>query len=483
MEIDKKLKIDLKNIENKYLELENINKKLNDNLNVLTNEKTIWINKDKYMTEFLNRNGFIDSDELESFIVKYKSHNCLCSCPAIEDNEKYKEQVMNVDILKFNEKERLRVEKENDDLRYDIDIGMKKRDRYIENLNNKLLLIDKKVKLEKSNKYNENLFNNYINEINDECYYIENVEIEDNIVNVKFEKPNEVVINNHSHDINLENNSNLLNISNKSDEYELKIIELENRIKELTKNNNINEKKLKIPSLSKSNNDIIKEKDFNCPVSFYTENTTETRKYGAKETYIKIKYYHDLYEKHLNEKKENFDPLGDCIKYLFKVRNINYNKYSKLRYSNRVMRCHELYKSFKEDIHKTYFSLDSLIKIPIKHWKQWKEYYNIKIEEFKKIAEKCNLNKNNKINIDIKNIKNKIIKVLILNYYKNKYIKKKVAEKCNFDKSDEIINNQNKIKYDDSDKDYEGSYYENYCIIDDCDNYVPEKGWTCKSHL
>ena len=43
------------------------------------------------------------------------------------------------------------------------------------------------------------------------------------------------------------------------------------------------------------------------------------------------------------------------------------------------------------------------------------------MSEIKKVAKKGNFSKNNEINIDIKNIKNKIIKVLILNYYK-KYI-------------------------------------------------------------
>lgn len=388
MEIDKKLKIDLKNIENKYLELENINKKLNDNLNVLTNEKTIWINKDKYMTEFLNRNGFIDPDELESFIIEYKSHNCLCSCPAIEDNEKYKEQVMNVDILKFNEKERLRVEKENEGLRYDIDIGMKKRDRDIENLNNKLLLIDKKVKLEKSNKYNENLFNNYIKEINDECYYIENVEIEDNIVNVNFEKPNKVVINNTDHYINLENN---LEISNniKDDNKIENINEEENEIDDIsqTSDNTKNINDNKIIKKQKIKKEIIIYEDFSfdgCPlISINNKDDMEIdwKQHVSTEIYRIIKDNKDLYEKIKKDKNIDKKTLKSAIDYILEKRDmkdIGSNR-KHIRYS--ILRSYTLFKLYSNDLKYINFSLNKIIRLNKQEWEMFLKHIDYKIKK------------------------------------------------------------------------------------------------------
>lgn len=40
---------------------------------------------------------------------------------------------------------------------------------------------------------------------------------------------------------------------------------------------------------------------------------------------------------------------------------------------------------------------------------------------------------------------------------------------------------KNEIKSDEDNYETDEEY--NYCIIDNCDNYVPEKGWICKSHL
>jgi hypothetical protein len=222
-EISVKLKKDLIEIEDKYNFIEKQLKNLID-------EKKVWTDKDEHMTSFLHKNDFQKPEELEKFIIKYNSHRCLCNCPPIEENEKYKEQVMFVDILRYNEKERLRVEKENEGLRYDIDIGMKIKDKEIHNLNKKLLLIDNKNKLKKSNKYNEILFNNYIKEINNEYYYIENVkntdDLElkkvDNIANVKLENPNEVILNNSNSD-NISKDVNISILSNENEENKIKI--------------------------------------------------------------------------------------------------------------------------------------------------------------------------------------------------------------------------------------------------------------------
>lgn len=118
-EIAGKLKLELKEIENKYNFIEN-------QLNKLIDEKREWTHKDEHTTSFLHENGFQKPEELAKFIIKYKSHKCSCNCLPIKETLEYKEMIMKLDICKVNEIERLKIEKEYDKIRWEIEDGNNK---------------------------------------------------------------------------------------------------------------------------------------------------------------------------------------------------------------------------------------------------------------------------------------------------------------------------------------------------------------------
>lgn len=356
-----KLKIDLVDIENKYNFIEN-------QLNNLIDEKKKWTTKDEYMTTFLNENGFEKPKELEKFIIKYKNHKCLI----VEENDKYKEMVMKLDILKYGEKERLRVEKENENLRYDIDIGMKKRDKEINELKDKILLLEKYNKQD----LNDNLnINNYINTEN------------------KIEKT-------------IENSLNDINISS---------IQIDNNNITILENVNINEdikvkKTKKGPYLNKDNS-------YMCPVIKYKEIENEKSEYkikAAKETMSEIIHYHGLY-KTLNKEGKNIDEI---VQYIIENRKIDINSgTNKQTYRNKIIRSYNIYEKYNDELKKVYFSLTKMAKIYNKdNWDKWL-----------KTLDNCIYDKENDDNIEIENEKksddiinfNDVTKVLNKDIIKN----------------------------------------------------------------
>lgn len=326
-EIAIKLKLDLVNIENKYNFIEK-------QFNNLVEEKQKWTAKDEYMTSFLHENDFTKPDELLKFIKEYKNHKCLCSCKPVKEltkkdlinNPVYKEQVMFVDILKYGEKERLRVENENDNLRYDIDIGMKKKDKEIYQLKDRILLLEKEM--ENCNKQvlndNLNINNNVYMEkdiiVNNNNHKEEYKTSEDNSSNENV-IVNEIVSSDNNDFIKLkEENIELKNIIKLENEIkeskDIKIKDLENKVQNYEEKNvkPLNDEKVKIktPYLNKDNN-------FRCPIIKYKEINSESKRKAAKETINDIIFYHDIYQTLTKEGKK----IDEIVNYIIEHREIN----------------------------------------------------------------------------------------------------------------------------------------------------------------
>lgn len=276
------------------------------------------------MTTFLHENGFEKPEELTNFITKYKIHKCICNCPPIEDNEKYKEQVMFVDILRVNEKERLRVEKENDDLRYDIDIGMKKRDKENNDLKNKILLLEKELE-----NYNKQVLKDNLN--------IDNVYMEKEIiVNNNINSKEDITSNNKSSSANviineIVSSDNNDSIKLKEEIIELKkVIKLENEIKE-SKDIKINELENKVQDYESQNMKLLKynnvkkkipylnkDNKFRCPVIKYKDINSKSKRKVAKETMNELIHYHGVYKTLKEEGKQ----VDEIVEYIMKNRDI-----------------------------------------------------------------------------------------------------------------------------------------------------------------
>lgn len=374
-EIAKKLKTDLKNIEQKYdkiekneIELKNINVKLNDNINKLIDEKKVWTDKDNYMTEFLNKNGFEKPDDLLDFISKNIKHKCICSCPPIEENEKYKELIMNVDILKLNEKERVRVEKENDDLRYNIDIGL----------------------------------NDHLN-INNSTYVEKDIIIDGNIKKENILKTTDINESTSSIPIN---NNEIIELTNKN-------IELENIIKKYesqTKNNKDNNIKTKYNKKEDSKPYLNKGNNFKCTIKRFEDLTKKSHIKAAKETSTRIKYYHSLYLKTIDDGKS----IDDIVLYILKNQKLKIDSpTNNTTCKNRIERCYYIYDLYGEKLDDLFFSITYMAKIyNDDNWKEWLNYLDnfINRQEYKNESYDENSDINNNDIINFKDIQKKINK-------------------------------------------------------------------------
>lgn len=417
-EIARKIKINLSKIEDEKKQLENRYNKLNDSLNILTNEKIAWINKDNYMMDFLNNNGFQKPNELTDFIIKYKSHICKCDCKPVNDltkedlvnNPVYKEQVMFVDILRYNEKERLRVEKENENLRYDIDIGMKKRDKEInelrkckeiDNINNNKLIKEKDINIQilkqdnniywqQYKKYLSEYSNNYgyddhyIEEYNLSCP-IKNSPVKNKDYNLylnKIIKENKIMKNEIKNKDNIIKTNNILNNLEKNYlrldrsyyvEYENYLNDIYYGYYDIIEKESIKrEKEIKTKlNKNKPREEIIFKK---CPIYFSNNENIDKTVLDYYLNKIKTEY-------ELSKKLETLSP-EEIVKEKEKYEG-GISRQRKKRLINKLVRCTQLYTDFKEKLYKIKFNISAMIDFSENDYKIWYNYLNIYFQKLK----------------------------------------------------------------------------------------------------
>lgn len=402
-EIAKQLKKDLKKIENKYNDLEKVKNELENENKKWESKNKEWTAKDEEMTKYLNDNGFKGPKDLSIFIEKFKNHKCICNCPPIEENDKYKEKIMEIDILNFNRKRQLELQILNDKLRCNLDDNKKKYEKEIDIIKNQLLEKDNKIQND-FEKINDNIENN------------ENIKIK------------ELVNENINDNLEKDKNTNKLNIT------DLNKINTDEKISEtfisttINKNNKKDDQNNnKITKIEKKDKYINKNNNYRCTIVRFKDLNEKSKKShikAARETTHEIIHYYELYKDVIDDKKT----IDDIVTYILKSKNQK-DKAGNNRQNckNKIKRCYDIYLQYGEDLKDLYFNLTAMSRIYGDNWNMWLEY----LDNF------INGNENDeKINtISINNLNNNDIKENINKKYNSNIINFKDVKK-NLDKID-----------------------------------------------